>query len=324
MTFFIALFIFSFIVSGLCSWIIYLYGPVFGFMDIANGRSSHCGAIPTGAGIGLLLSYVIISVYLHSPVTVWLPVMTVSLFSFIGDRNELSVKSRLFVQFFCAVTVCIGWYLNAESSHFFLLFFFVFFIMGTANMYNFMDGINGLAGLTAVIGFGFLIGYGMVNHVDQNLVFLNIVLCGASMGFLFFNFPRAIVFMGDVGSIFIGFFFAVQVIRMSSSFADFLCMTSFILPFYLDEVTTMVLRLKNKENLTKAHRKHMYQLLANELSIPQWKITSGFAVFQILIGLVFFLIQSENLFYLICAYVFFGMAFIATTFLIRKHSKIIQ
>lgn len=321
MTAFLIPFLFSIIISGLCSWFIALYGPKFGFMDVANGRSSHSGAIPTGAGIGLPLIYGSISIHLQIPVFFWLPVVVISLFSFLGDRTELSVKIRLIVQFVCATTVCTGWYFNTGYSNFFLFLFFVIFITGTANMYNFMDGINGLAGITAVIGFGFLTWYGQTHHVNPDLVQLNFVLCGASVGFLFFNFPKAIVFMGDVGSIFIGFFFAVQVMLMSASLVDFICLTSFILPFYLDEVSTMTVRLKNKENLTTAHRKHLYQLLANELQIPQWKITLGFAFSQILIGLIIILIKAKSLALIICIYTLFSVIFFAVTFLVRKHIK---
>ena len=318
-------FIISALISGICSWVIFLYGPRWGLMDVANGRSSHCGAIPTGAGIGLPLACTFMGLYLSIPWIIWLPVVSVSLFSLVGDRVELSVKIRLIVQILCALMICLGWFYPQGHTSILLLIFFIFFITGTANIYNFMDGINGIAGLTALLGFIFLGIWAVHHHLNPDFVLINIVLAGASAGFLVFNFPKARVFMGDVGSIFIGFFFAVQIIQMSESISDFICLASFLLPFYLDEVTTMAIRLKNRENITKAHRTHMYQLLANELKIPQWKITLGFALFQVLVGLIVFGVQSKPVFFILGIDLFFLAAFIVTTFRIRQlaaHKKL--
>lgn len=314
-------FVASLLISGVCSWIIYLYGPKWGLMDIANGRSSHKGAIPTGAGVGMPVVYAVVSIYLNMPVLIWIPIVFVSFFSLVGDRTDLSVKIRLVVQFLCAAAVCTGWILESGDFYFPLFLFYVFFIVGTANLYNFMDGINGIAGLTAFIGFGFLAAYGAVNDMDIRFIVLDLVICGAAVGFLIFNFPRARVFMGDTGSIFIGFFFAVQIMLMARTATDFICMISFILPFYLDEVTTMSIRLKLKENLTRAHRKHLYQILANELAIPQWKITMGFALSQTVVGLMVFLFQSGKPEVIIGIDLLFTVIFIITTFMVRKRVK---
>ena len=104
------------------------------------------------------------------------------------------------------------------------------------------------------------------------------------LGFLPFNLPRARVFIGDVGSIVLGGVFAGLVYLSSHTLLDFLCMTSFLFPFYVDELTTMFVRLRDGENLTQPHRRHIYQLLANERQIPHWRISVGYGFFQLLVG----------------------------------------
>jgi Fuc2NAc and GlcNAc transferase len=106
----------------------------------------------------------------------------------------------------------------------------------------------------------------------------------ACLGFLPFNLPRARVFMGDVGSILLGAVFAGLVFLASHTLLDFLCMASFLFPFYVDELTTMIFRLRAGENLTQPHRRHIYQLLANERQIPHWRISAGYGFFQLLVG----------------------------------------
>ncbi|MBW1792430.1 MAG: UDP-N-acetylmuramyl pentapeptide phosphotransferase, partial [Deltaproteobacteria bacterium] len=92
----------------------------------------------------------------------------------------------------------------------------------------------------------------------------------ACLGFLPFNMPTAKVFMGDVGSILLGFVFAGMVVYLSKNFMDFICLVAFLFPFYVDELTTMFVRVRDGEKLSKPHRRHLYQLLANEYQIPHW------------------------------------------------------
>jgi Fuc2NAc and GlcNAc transferase len=70
--------------------------------------------------------------------------------------------------------------------------------------------------------------------------------------------------MGDVGSILLGFVFAAIVVMLSERFLDFVCLAGFLLPFYADELTIIFVRLKDGEDLLHAHRRHLYQLMANE------------------------------------------------------------
>jgi Fuc2NAc and GlcNAc transferase len=117
-----------------------------------------------------------------------------------------------------------------------------------------MDGINGIAGITGIVAFGLLAYYASFSGLKAPLDILAICILLACAGFLPFNMPRARVFMGDVGSILLGFVFAGMVVYLSKSVMDFICLSAFLFPFYADELTTMIVRLKNGENLTKPRR----------------------------------------------------------------------
>ena len=157
----------------------------------------------------------------------------------------------------------------------------VIFVVGTANFYNFMDGINGISGITGIIGFGMIAFYALNSGNDSHLSTLAICMSISCVGFLPFNVPKAKVFMGDVGSILLGFVFSGMVVYLSNNVLDFICLSSFLFLFYADEFTTMIVRLKDGENLTKAHRRHLYQLLANEGKIPHWKISVAYGLLQL-------------------------------------------
>ncbi len=116
------------------------------------------------------------------------------------------------------------------------------------------------------------------------LSLLSICVALACLGYLPFNMPRARVFMGDVGSILLGFVFAGLVVTLSRNYLEMVCFAALLFPFYADELTTMAVRSQNHENFTQSHRRHLYQLLVNEFGIAHWKISSVYVAAQLAIG----------------------------------------
>ena len=172
---------------------------------------------------------------------------------------------------------------------FFLILPLIFlFLIGTANFYNFMDGINGIAGFSGVIAFGLMGVYTLYRPVPDAfqtaLSLLSVCIALACLGYLPFNMPRAKVFMGDVGSILLGFVFAALVLTLSRNYLEMVCFAALLFPCYADELTTMVVRLRDGEDLVQSHRRHLYQLLANELAIAHWKISVLYSLIQLAIG----------------------------------------
>jgi Fuc2NAc and GlcNAc transferase len=294
----------SLILGGIGAYFVSRYANKLGLVDIPNERSSHNKPIPKGGGLGILVAFVVSAYLLKIPLWFWIPVTLLACISLIGDRFELSPKIRLILQLLASI-VFLSFLLSHDPSPMSFLRIFhsnflliswliclVLFMVGTANFYNFMDGINGIAGITGVSAFGLLASY--IHITGGNASLFNLVLCLAiaCVGFLPFNMPNAKVFMGDVGSILLGFTFAGTVLFLSKNLMDFICLASFLLPFYIDELTTMYVRLRDHEHLFHPHRRHVYQILANEKGFAHWKVSVGYGVLQVLVGMTILLTRS--------------------------------
>jgi len=239
-------------------------------------------------GVGIFFVFLMSAGVLGLPVSFWLPIGVMAMAAFWGDRIEISARLRLVVQLgLMAVVIVSGGKGSGPGGFLYLVWvgFWIVFIVGTANYYNFMDGINGIAGITGLLGLALLAGY--VNMINGAAAVTGVAVCLsiACLGFLPFNMPKARVFMGDIGSILLGSVFAGLIWLTAESVLDFVCMAAFLFPFYVDELSTVWVRLKDGENLTKPHRRHYYQLLANEKGIAHWKVSVGYGVFQLAVGI---------------------------------------
>ena len=279
------LLVLSFVIGAAGAGLMARFGLQLGLSDDPGLRSSHHTSTPRGGGIGFFLVVIVAGVLVDMPTLLILSGVLVALLSFLDDRIGLSPKPRLFFQFLCAGMAlwAIAPVLGSQTLTLLWTPVFLIFIVGTANFYNFMDGINGIAGITGLIAFGLAALFGQYQG-EGNLALFAACLSLACLGFLPFNIPRARVFMGDVGSVLLGFLFAGLVLLLASDLGSLLTMMAFLLPFYVDELTTMAMRLRSKENLFQAHRRHFYQFLANECSIPHWHISLGYGVVQLLLG----------------------------------------
>ena len=259
-------FIIPFIISGGGAWIIYRYGDRIGLLDEPNERSSHYWPTPKGGGIGILTAFLFASFFVQIPPTFWVSATFLALLSFIGDKYHFSPKLRLPLHFIAAIAFIVGRkpFLLDHLNGVLVIICYVVFIVGTTNWYNFMDGINGIAAITGIVGFSLLALSNISSEGDPLYTILSICISLSCLGFLPFNLPNAKIFMGDVGSILLGFVFAAMVVVLSRNFLDFVCLAAFLFPFYADELTTMAIRINDGENLLYPHRRHLYQLLANE------------------------------------------------------------
>jgi len=314
------LYLISFLLGGAGAWIIVKWGFKLSLIDKPNLRSSHKTLTPKGGGIGILAAFFVCSIVLSISKSFWIPAVFLALFSLWGDRSEIRPKMRLLFQFSAGTILLIGILMEKQNGvdSYVLMPLLIIFIVGTANFYNFMDGINGISGITGIIGFGMIAFYALNYGNNSHLSTLAICMSISCLGFLPFNVPKAKVFMGDVGSILLGFVFSGMVIYLSNDVRDFICLSSFLFPFYADELTTMMVRLKDREILTKAHRRHLYQLLANECKIEHWKISAGYGLFQFLIGISIVLVKDMGLIMVISTLVFYIFTFTAFSVIFRK------
>jgi len=298
------------------AWIMARWGKALGLLDKPNGRSSHAMPTSKGGGIGILAAFIVVSSFLQMPSSCWVPAIFLALLSLWGDRFDLSPKIRLPLQFIAALFFVQFSAFSLQPSAL-LIFFLVVFIVATANWYNFMDGINGIAALTGIVGFGLLAVFNALSGGDSRFSVLSICIALSCLGFLPFNMPKAKVFMGDVGSILLGFVFAAIVILLSKSFFDFVCLAAFLFPFYADEILTMALRVKDGESLLKPHRRHLYQILANETGIDHWKVSVGYGILQAIVGLSILLARPFGILTILVLLIIFFSGFVWANYFIR-------
>jgi Fuc2NAc and GlcNAc transferase len=253
-------------------------------LDRPTARSSHSRETPKGGGIGITAAFVATAAVLGLPAAFWLPLAALSILALRGDQVNIPPRLRLSLQLLLAGILVVGTDGGKERGlpGLLLVLFWIVFIVGTANFYNFMDGIDGIAGVSGVIAFGMMAL--ATWQVQPGVGLLAACLALACAGFLPFNLPRARVFMGDAGSILLGSVFAGLVFLAAPTFLDFICLAALLFPFYCDELTTMAVRMRDGENLTRPHRRHVYQLLVNELHVAQWRVAAGYGLLQLLLG----------------------------------------
>ena len=281
----------AFFVGMLGAGAIAKWGRVLLLVDVPVKRSSHKKTTAKGGGIGIVL--VALGYAVYNPLFSWIfPLVALALFSFYGDSREISFKWRLFFQFACVffslVLACFFAELSSFSKISFLWFFFVLFISGTSNFFNFMDGIDGIASITAIVAFAALGFFAFSKSANQDWQFFCFLIIFTIGGFLPWNFFLPKVFMGDVGSIFLGTTIACSIVFLSQNWFDFFKLCTILFPFYADCLLTLIAKKVRKIPLNQPHRIHLYQILANEAKLGHVKVTLFYAIFQIILILVVF------------------------------------
>ncbi len=231
-----------------------------GIQDVPNGRSLHYTPTPRIGGLAMMLSVLAAWLLLNEQTITWLlyGVVVLMLISLVDDLRDLSARVRLLGH----LVVSTGFILfGIPHMTFFWAALLVVGMVWMTNLYNFMDGANGLAGGMAAIGFGF---YALASGLagDLNFALTNLVIVAASLAFLTFNFGRASVFMGDAGSIPLGFLAgAVGLLGWQRGLWPLWFPVVVFSSFVLDATLTLLKRLLRGERVWEAHREHYYQRL---------------------------------------------------------------
>ena len=268
----------------------------FNIIDKPNQRSSHTRITLRGGGvvfyIGALL-YFALEGFQYAWFFVGLTLIT--FISFADDVKPQSNKLRLLIHFISMLMMFYQWGLFGMSWYFILIALIV--STGILNAYNFMDGINGITGGYSLVVAGALLYINMyvVPFVDNALI---IYLILSLLVFNFFNFrTKAKCFAGDVGAISVAFILMFLLGKLIVTTNDFSYIV--LLAVYgVDTVFTIIHRLMLKENIFDAHRKHAYQLMANELKIPHLLVSTFYALLQVLIVIGFMFFKTSPYWYL--------------------------
>lgn len=267
---------------------------------------------PRGSGVGIVTALILSGFIITGEYAFAALCGAVGAAGLLEDRFALPPRARLFVQLIISaatVTVFLGPPVSVLSAALFI--FWIVFMAGTANIYNFMDGINGMAGLSGLSAFGLMAAYSYFIAGDTAAALISVSLSAACAGFLPFNFPKARVFMGDAGALFLGFVFSAMIMRLSQTGAVFITLSMFLCLFYSDALLTIFYRWRKGEALMKAHRSHLYQRLSNEMTLPHWAVSTAYAAAQLLFGLLSLLAYGRGRVWLLTVVIFFAAAFIA-------------
>ena len=225
----ISLSVASFGISAFFALLITKLGFALNLVDDPNERSSHSSSMPRSGGIGIWVCITFAVFFMQRNIPFTLTVFLIGLLGLIEDYLRLSSKLRLLSHLVLSFALVFFTMTTPYSfTSLVLLVFWTIFIAGTANIYNFMDGIDGIAALTGITAFGLTAYYAFFIAEDPVAAAVSLVVTTTCFGFLIFNFPRAKVFMGDVGSMVLGFCFGAVVMHLSRSFLDFVCLCSFL------------------------------------------------------------------------------------------------
>lgn len=265
-------------------------------LDIPNGRSSHTIPTPRGGGVAIVISYLAALVWM-----LYAGLMGRDLFlatfgagaviaalGFLDDHGHIAARWRLLGHFFAAawalfwlgglpaisvfgMTLAPGLIVNVLTA---------FYLVWLLNLYNFMDGIDGIASVEAIcVCVGAAIIYALSGF--GTLVWLPVLLACAVAGFLFWNFPPAKIFMGDAGSGFLGIMLGCLSLQGAWISSQFLWVWLILLGvFIVDATVTLIRRLVRGDKVYEAHRSHAYQFASRRFG-KHLPVTSAVGVINL-------------------------------------------
>ncbi len=246
-------------------------------IDHPNERSLHSIPTPRTGGIAIMLSILISGALAYRdyiterfPYEIILAALFIAVISYLDDRFIIKPQYRLAVHIFAAILI-VGSGMVPDSLIFpggeivwplwMAVAFTVLLIVWMINLYNFMDGMDGFAGGMAVFGFGAFSVAGITwDHIP--FAFVNLIIVVSTLGFLFFNFPPAKIFLGDVGSTLFGMLSAYMALWASQQGIMALWLAGLIFsPFLVDATVTLIRRALNGDRVWQPHKTHYYQRL---------------------------------------------------------------
>ncbi len=277
-------------------------------IDKPNERSSHTRITLRGGGIIFYLGALVYFLTNHFEYPSFILALTLITFiSFVDDIRSTSQGLRLVFHFTAMALMFYQW--GLFSLPWWTVFVALIVCTGIINAYNFMDGINGITGgysLIVLLALAF-VNMQMVHFVEGYLIYT--MLC-AVLVFNFFNFrKKAKCFAGDVGSVSIAFVVLFLIGKLIIRTGDFSWIV--LLAVYgVDSVLTIIHRLMLHENIGLPHRKHLYQLMANELKIPHVVVSLIYMMSQAVIIVGYLLIPGNGYCYLMGAIIVLSVVYV--------------
>ena len=273
----------------------------FNIIDKPNERSSHTSIVLRGGGIIFVFGAWLWSAFFGFQYPWFLAGLTlIAGISFVDDIHSLPDSIRLVAQFAAMLLLFVDLGIIAWQNWWIIILALIVCV-GIINAYNFMDGINGITGGYSLAVLAPLM---ILNHklyfIDMSYLIVATIAC---IVFCFFNFRpkgRALCFAGDVGSIGIAFMLILPLGKLIIQTNDltYLIMLSV---YGTDTILTICHRILLHENLGQAHRKHAFQILANELKLSHITVSVFYMVLQLIISIGLIFISHYHWIYFVCA-----------------------
>jgi len=319
------------------------YAKVKRITDYPTERSSHEVPTPRGGGFGFVLFTIlgtvvyasISGIYIHANLLILLgAALFVAVLGWFDDKNDLSKRVRFSVQLLAAVIVLLA------ISNFSILYLpsgiivqmgliglvpGLIWITGNTNIFNFMDGVDGIASVQTLTASAGWIIFAFFWEAPSLMAINLFVFCGVA-SFLLFNWSPAKIFMGDVGSLFLGFlfgsmpFFAAATVSSLSVGMAVWVGGLLLWPFLFDGTFTILRRLFKGENIFQAHRSHLYQ----KMNIGGWKhhsislIYLLFSLLSMVIALLFVFGSHTIQWTLVALLLLFSLIFSAVVLMLER------
>lgn len=271
----------SFFMSFFLVYLIRCICIKYSILDQPNLRSSHQEPVALMGGIGIIVSVCISGMIFFPEFILDYPLMIISLFclAIVSVCDDIWTVPSL-LRFIVHIGVGVSFYFSdillsaielpfgsivLSSVGFLSVILTVFYIVSWINVYNFMDGMDGYAAMMAVIGLGCL-GFLSFQSGGVDIVQMMMVLVSAVAGFWVWNYPKATIFMGDVGSAILGALVALITLKLNQLSVGeggvFLWQSLVIFSiFWMDALVTLIRRICCRERVWEAHRDHFYQRL---------------------------------------------------------------
>lgn len=307
-------------------------------LDYPNARSSHTRPTPRGGGIAIVvvtlggLALLQWRAALFQPrvfATIGICGVALATLSWFDDVYSIPSAIRLAAHLGAALATTIAcgtwrvfWipFVGAIDLGSIGFIVSVFWIAGLTNAYNFMDGIDGIAGLQAVVaGIGWVIIGSLANA--RGAVAAGALIAASALGFLAFNWQPAKIFMGDVGSAFLGYMLASLTITGAASDPR-LALAGMLLvwPFVFDTTLTFLRRAKRRERIFTAHRSHFYQRLT-QTGVSHARVSTLYGLFAALGVVAAAMIFTSDYAVVPSVIALVIAAVLLVTFVIRRESQ---
>ncbi len=271
------------IVLFIFSYVYIFMAKKWGIEDVPNERSSHSQKTIRGGGIIFVLALTVyFTTHSFDYPFLAMAIAILAIISFIDDVRSLGTGIRLIIQFIGIGLIL--YQLDLYQLSFWYLVPIFIFCLGMLNVFNFMDGINGITGFYALVSIGSFIYINQINPIIDNALLIYAFIGIAVFGF--FNFrKKALFFAGDIGSITIGVFLLYLMLHYCVRLNTILPFL-FISVYFVDGGVTILERLFKKENILEPHKSHLYQTLTQKTTLNHLQVAGLFAFVQLCINAI--------------------------------------